>query len=322
MNTLKKSLLIICCLFSFITSTMAQVVWGLNNSRTDSRDDAGLRGDAGAVSGFFQAMTPANYPPGATSWWHLLDVRHNNPDNNFSMQIAGSFFDQNLWFRKTNNDPAQVWSKILALENRTMPSTPGSEINMTKLENLSGNNSYLAFSLNRFASGAYWNTLSTRIQSGTDNVKQGYIEFNPNNDPYGIALGSGSAELLRIKQNGNVGIGTPDPGPYKLAVEGIIASRKVKVTLVSPWADYVFEPDYKLRSLPELEQFIKANHHLPEVPKAADVEKNGIDLGDNQIILLKKVEELTLYMIELNKKVETLAKENELLKKKINSTRQ
>ncbi|SDN34840.1 hypothetical protein SAMN05421820_107147 [Pedobacter steynii] len=77
------------------------------------RDDAGLQGNAGAVSGFFEAIAPVNFPAGASSWWHLLDVRHSNTTNNYAMQFAGSFFNQQLFFRKTNNSPSTPWSRVL-----------------------------------------------------------------------------------------------------------------------------------------------------------------------------------------------------------------
>jgi hypothetical protein len=105
---------------------------------------------------------------------------------------------------------------------------------------------------------------------------------------------------------------------YLLAVNGSAIFTKAVVRLTSTWPDYVFEPTNKLPTLAEVEAYIAKHKHLQDVPSAAEVKEKGIDLGDNQTILLKKVEELTLYMIELNKKVEVLAKENEELKKKVN----
>jgi hypothetical protein len=108
---------------------------------------------------------------------------------------------------------------------------------------------------------------------------------------------------MSILDNGNVGIGTTAPGPYKLAVEGTIGARKLKITGVTPWADYVFEPDYHLPSLYEVEQYIAANKHLPDVPSAAEVAKEGVDVGEMNKILLQKIEEQTLYLIELKKEL-------------------
>ncbi len=121
-------------------------------------------------------------------------------------------------------------------------------------------------------------------------------------------------QRLIVDASGNVGIGTSTP-QSKLAVNGDITAKKVRVTPTG-WADYVFDPSYILRPLTELEQFIGAKHHLPEIPSAAEVEKNGIDLGDNQALLLKKIEELTLYVIDLNKKVQQQQEEIIRLKNK------
>ncbi len=95
------------------------VYWGNGLVRTETRADAGLRGDAGAKSGFFETSAPSpasSWPTGASSWWHLLDVRHSNNGNNYAMQFAGSFFDQNLYYRKTNNNPAQPWTKLSTVQ--------------------------------------------------------------------------------------------------------------------------------------------------------------------------------------------------------------
>jgi hypothetical protein len=110
-------------------------------------------------------------------------------------------------------------------------------------------------------------------------------------------------QYFTVTTTGNVGIGTADPKGYKLAVNGNAIFEKVKVQPYLNWSDYVFYPNYRLRPLSEVEQYIKQYQHLPEVPSAAEVEKNGLDLGDNQATLLKKIEELTLYLIEQNKEI-------------------
>ena len=94
-----------------------------------------------------------------------------------------------------------------------------------------------------------------------------------------------------------------------LDVFGTIHAHEVKVDNTGQ-PDFVFAPTYRLRPLTEVEKYVKANNHLPEIPSAAEVAQNGLSLGDMQNKLLQKVEELTLYMIELKK-------ENEALKEKI-----
>lgn len=111
---------------------------------------------------------------------------------------------------------------------------------------------------------------------------------------------------------GNVGIGTPltqNPNNYKLAVKGKLGAQEVQIENNSlTWSDFVFNDDYKLMSLEELESYIKANKHLPEIPTAQEVKENGILLGEMNAKLLQKIEELTLHLIELKKEVETLKK--------------
>ncbi|TWF40505.1 hypothetical protein FHW36_104187 [Chitinophaga polysaccharea] len=133
---------------------------------------------------------------------------------------------------------------------------------------------------------------------------------------YGITYGN--AMYLTANTNhyiaGNVGIGTLTPGSCKLAVEGTIGARKVKVTQ-GTWADFVFQPDYTLPPLSDVEAFIKENKHLPDIPTKKEVEKEGLDLGEMNKKLLQKIEELTLYLIDLKKENTRQWQEIEQLKK-------
>jgi hypothetical protein len=113
---------------------------------------------------------------------------------------------------------------------------------------------------------------------------------------------------------GNVGIGTTAPGSFRLAVEGKIGAREVRVTSTSPWPDYVFSRHYQLPSLAAVEDYIKKNSHLPEMPSAQEVNNNGIELGQMDAKLLQKIEELTLYVIDLKKEITELKKENAQLR--------
>ena len=117
---------------------------------------------------------------------------------------------------------------------------------------------------------------------------------------------------------GSVGIGTNIiAGNAKLAVNGKIRATEVEVMTDITIADYVFEKDYKLRPLEELENYVTLNKHLPEVPSAKEVKENGLNMAEMDNTLLKKVEELTLYLIEQNKKIEAQQKEIELLRNQI-----
>jgi hypothetical protein len=126
--------------------------------------------------------------------------------------------------------------------------------------------------------------------------------------------GTTALPSLTIGITGDVGIGTINPDA-KLTVAGNIHAREVKITVnagVVP--DYVFANGYKLKSLQEVEEYIKKNSHLPEIPSAKEIEKNGLMLAEMNMGLLKKMEEMTLYMIEQDKEMKNLKKENEILK--------
>jgi hypothetical protein len=120
--------------------------------------------------------------------------------------------------------------------------------------------------------------------------------------------------LQRLTINGFVGIGTTNP-TYPLAVNGTIRAKEIVVN--TGWSDFVFNDTYNLMPLKILETYITEHKHLPEIPDAADVEKNGVSLGNMDAKLLQKIEELSLYVIELNKKLEHLEGENTLLKNQV-----
>ena len=118
-----------------------------------------------------------------------------------------------------------------------------------------------------------------------------------------IALYTNNANRVFISGNGNVGIGTDNP-TYKLSVNGNVRSKEVVVE--SSWADYVFDNNYELRSLKDVETFIEKNNHLPGVPSAKEIQQNGLKLGELQTTMMAKIEELTLYIIQLKKELDVL----------------
>jgi len=131
-----------------------------------------------------------------------------------------------------------------------------------------------------------------------------YIDNSNTTTP--LIFGDFATDKLVI--NGNVGIGSQNPSE-KLTVNGTIYSKEVKVDLNVPGPDYVFAKDYSLATLEQVRSFIEANNHLPEVPSAKEMEANGINLSEMNMLLLKKIEELTLHAIQLNERVKELEKQ-------------
>jgi hypothetical protein len=128
--------------------------------------------------------------------------------------------------------------------------------------------------------------------------------YNTNN----LILRTGTTSRMTVlNSNGYVGIGTTTPDAL-LAVSGQIHAEEVVVDLNVPGPDYVFDNDYKLPSLEEIQNYITTNNHLPEVPSAKEMEEKGINVGEMNMVLLKKIEELTLYLIELKSENAELSK--------------
>ena len=117
---------------------------------------------------------------------------------------------------------------------------------------------------------------------------------------------------LTVKPNGDVAIGTTTPATgYKLSVAGKVMCEELKVQLQTSWPDYVFASEYPLKSLDEVSTFIDVNGHLPGLPSASEMEKSGgVEVGTMQVKLLEKIEELTLYVIQLNDQLVKLKAEN------------
>lgn len=121
-------------------------------------------------------------------------------------------------------------------------------------------------------------------------------------------------DLFVVTNKGWVGIGGVSYPQNALEVNGTIRAKEIKVE--TGWADFVFAPDYNLPSLREVESHIKEHRHLPGIPTEAEVKKNGANLGEMNVKLLQKVEELTLYMIQQNKEIESLKSEVQQLRGK------
>jgi uncharacterized coiled-coil protein SlyX len=156
-------------------------------------------------------------------------------------------------------------------------------------------------------------------RSGTGDYETlgGFVEFNTpattNTTKAALSFGMLNTEFMRINTDGKIRIANSSadlatPAGYRLFVQDGILTEKVKVALrtTADWADYVFAPDYKLMPLEEVEQFTKENKHLPNVPSAEEMVKNGLNVAEMDAKLLEKIEELTLYAIDQDKKIDTL----------------
>lgn len=217
------------------------------------------------------------------------------PDNTFATSINDNIYTNGFVGFNVQNPEATIHTSG-ALKFESLP-----------------NGSDAVFMLGTDVEG---NVLEFPVPSGAGNPDMDWVELD-GSMPDSIDEG--------IYRNGKVGInvntfpttiGSEDVSSYNLFVAGGILTEEVRVALVDEWADYVFKEDYKLPTLNEVEQHIKEKGHLKNIPSEAKVKEDGIELAEMNKLLLEKVEELTLYVIDLNKKLEEQQKEIEKLKRK------
>ncbi len=156
---------------------------------------------------------------------------------------------------------------------------------------------------------------STDGVSRTELVNGGGVGYVGTQSSHPLGLQTNNTEQVRIMVNGNVGIGTINP-TERLSVNGNVKAKKLIVTQTG-WPDYVFAPQYELKPLSVVESFIKKYKHLPDIPSEKEVAEQGLDVGQTEALLLKKIEEFSLYLIALNKKIEKQEKQIQLLQREI-----
>lgn len=229
----------------------------------------------------------------------------------FSIGTTANFSNSSLLTATADgNVGVGTFTPNAKLEVRGTILSSGTNSNLDVTDPVRGNISYLANSgqmvigWNRNAGAGETDFISNQGLGG----QGGFAFYNYDNS--GV-----EKQLMWVQGNGNVGIGTNDPKGYKLAVNGGVIATAVTVKVNSAWPDYVFKKDYQLPSLTDVKTYIDQNQHLPEVPSEEQIAKEGLNLGEMNKLLMKKVEELTLYLIEIKQEVKELQKQNESLKK-------
>ncbi len=213
------------------------------------------------------------------AWMDFINVNHNASGSqsgaiSFSTTNAGSY-GQRLYIKENGKVGIGTTNPLNNLEVWGPGSVPGlspTSVGMLRLNS----SSTQGLDIGALASSPY----SVWMQAKTTNTAQGAAAYPLVLNPLG----------------GFVGIGTNNPASA-LAVNGTVTAKEIVVTNTG-WADFVFQPSYRLRPLSEVSKFIRANNHLPDIPSEAEVKAKGVSVGEMQAKLLAKIEELTLYMIQ------------------------
>ena len=225
--------------------------------------------------------------------------------NDGGLKLSASSGNSHIW---STNESGNVWQDLEYHANNHLFTQGNLAIGSTATSgdrlSIEGDGKWQLKLRDTDTGGVDW-----RIGSSSDDWAAGGGKFIITNS------GNSGDASITIDNQRRVGIGTTHP-QSKLSVNGQIRATEVKVLADISVPDYVFEHGYELRTLKETKEYITKNKHLPEIPSASEIGENGIDLGDMNMRLLKKIEELTLYQIELLEKVEELQSKVEKLENK------
>jgi len=240
-----------------------------------------------------------------------------NGATNFSVRADGQgYFAGNVGIGNANPDAKLTVFATTALGGVTKNSVLLSTVGGPSGSNNFKNNLWLV----RNSAGNDW--LTARLHDGisidvsflspqTDT--RTWWERDPSKDVQ--SWGTSANTYLSIVQ-GNVAIGTLDPKGYKLAVNGGVIATSVTVKTY-PWPDFVFKKGYRLQSLQDMKKYVDKYQHLPEVPSAEQISKTGLNLGEMNRLLMKKVEELTLYLMQQDKENKKQQRQINLLNRQL-----
>ena len=288
-------------------------------------------------SSFVQSNNGQNAPE-SSGWFWGLNMNHSS--NSATYRYNGQLAIKNLstsptmYFRSTNVNGSGTWAKVVHTTNgQTNVSSNLSvsgDINGTRIlvDNPSSTSDWNQIWQSGFfqsndatnapeASGWFWGLNMNHSSNSSSYRYNGQLAIK----------NSSSNPTLYFRSTNVSGVGTwarvlTNTGNQRmtgtLTVDGSIRTEEVKVEIVNG-PDYVFEPDYELRTLKATKAFIEANKHLPEIPPAREMEANGVELGVMNMRLLKKIEELTLYQIKLMEQLESQNKELQVVKKELES---
>lgn len=232
---------------------------------------------------------------------------------------SSSSTDKNLYFKTNNTERMRLTSTgQFAFGTTTPMSNAGFQIHNSLLM-LSGGSPYggaqIVFGDNTPTGAGKWSIEYNSVIPGREGLNfwrvygGNFYLFLHDNGKVGINTNNPTAQLT---VNGNMLVGNPEtvsmPSGYKLYVETGILTERLKVAIkgTGNWSDYVFASNYNLMNLKQVETFINENNHLPNIPSAEDMVENGLDVAEMDALLLSKIEELTLYVIQLQKEIDAL----------------
>jgi hypothetical protein len=314
---MKKRILVIFCLLISINEVIISQEYVESKTSIPSNNVNNAIGEKNAIWRN-SSMAPGvqdNFP-NQQNWWSIFQTQFH--DTRYDAQLAFGLNKQDLWLRYNYNGNWKQWKEILTSSSsgyvKEKKSIPSNDLNNAKGEtNAIWRNSSMAPGVqDNFPNQQnWWSVFQTQFH---DTRYDAQLAFGLNKEDLWLRYNYNGnwkqwKKLILTDYNGNVAIGTSSTGNHKLAVEGSIGAREVKVE-ASGWSDFVFYEDYQLPTLNEVENHIKEKGHLKDIPSAEKVKQEGFFLGEMNAKLLQKIEELTLYTIQQQKELEQEKKKN------------